>query len=54
MIPFADKYLDAVDALEESKKGGDSKAVELPKPESLKGIAEKEGLQHEITPTVDP
>ncbi|MGE3820203.1 MAG: hypothetical protein AB7I30_12355, partial [Isosphaeraceae bacterium] len=50
MIPFADRYLDASDAIEEATKAGETVNMTLPEPPSLKTLAEKEGLEHEITP----
>ncbi len=50
MIPFADKYLDVADEIEETKKAGEATTAALPSPESLKALAENEGLEHEITP----
>lgn len=50
MIPFADKYMEAVDDAAETKKLGSKTALVLPQAESLKTVAEKEGLDHEITP----
>src|SRR5262249_45066337 len=50
MIPFAEKYLDAADAIDEAKKAGETPSVALPKPDYLKDVAAKEGLQYELTP----
>jgi peptidyl-prolyl cis-trans isomerase D len=52
MLPFADAYLDASDAIEEAKKAGESVTTVLPAPKSLKEAAQKEGLEHEITPAL--
>jgi hypothetical protein len=50
MIPFADKYHDAEDEIADAKKQRETPTATLPKPESLKALAEKEGLEQEITP----
>ena len=50
MIPFADKYLAALDEQEEAKKQGNSSSVVLPTPRDLKAIADREGLNYEKTP----
>jgi len=50
MIPFADQYMEAVDEQAEAKKQNTTTKVTLPKPENLKAVAQKEGLEHEITP----
>ena len=50
MIPFADRYLEAADELAEAKKSGKRPGVALPTPESLKPVAEKEGLEHKVSP----
>lgn len=52
MIPFADRYLDANDAIEDAKKAGEAVVQPLPTPTSLKRLAEKEGMEHEITPAM--
>ncbi len=49
MIPFADKYLEAADEIAEAQKQSQTPKVELPKPELLKTVAEKEGLEYDIT-----
>ena len=50
MIPFADKYLAALDEQEEAKKQGNGSSVVLPTPQDLKSIADREGLNYEKTP----
>ncbi len=50
MIPFADKYLAALDEQEEAKKQGNGSSVVLPTPQDLKAIADREGLNYEKTP----
>jgi hypothetical protein len=50
MIPFADKYLAALDEQEEAKKQGNASSVVLPTPQDLKPIADREGLDYENTP----
>ena len=50
MIPFADKYLAALDEQEEAKKQGSGSSVVLPTPQDLKAIADREGLNYEKTP----
>jgi peptidyl-prolyl cis-trans isomerase D len=50
MDKFVGEYLEAADAIAEAKRQGNTPRVALPKPESLKPIADKEGLGHEITP----
>ncbi|WP_165226897.1 hypothetical protein [Aquisphaera insulae] len=48
--PFADKYLGALDDLEEAKKqGGGAATRPLPTPEDLKPVATREGLSYEKT-----
>lgn len=49
MIPFADKYLDAVDAIDEAKKSGSKTVAALPTPPPLKDEAAKEGLEYRVT-----
>lgn len=50
MIPFADRYLEAVDEQAEAKKGGLKSQATLPKPNDLQSVAKKEGLQYQATP----
>lgn len=50
MIPFADSYHDALDAINEAKKAGEKTSTALPKPADLKDVAKKEGLEHEVSP----
>jgi hypothetical protein len=50
MIPFADKYLAALDEQEETKKQRNSSSVDLPTPQDLKAVADREGLSYEKTP----
>lgn len=50
MIPDADGYYDALDEISEAKKEGKAPNVTLPKPRSLKAIAAREGLEHEVSP----
>ena len=54
MIPFADKYLAALDEQEEAKKQGNGSSVVLPTPQDLKAIADREGLNYEKTPLLSP
>ena len=54
MIPFADKYLAALDEQEEAKKQGNGSSVVLPTPRDLKAIADREGLNYEKTPLLSP
>jgi peptidyl-prolyl cis-trans isomerase D len=51
MIPFADKYLGALDELEETKKqsGAAHSEGSLPQPNDLKPVADREGLNYEKT-----
>src|SRR5271157_5040428 len=51
MIPFADKYLAALDEQEEAKKQGNASSVVLPTPQDLKAIADREGLNYEYEKT---
>ena len=50
MIPFADEYATALDELEEAKKQGTKAKKDLPAPVDLKELAQREGLNYEITP----
>jgi len=50
MNRFADSYHDALDAIEDAKKQGQTVTTKLPKATDLKEIATKAGLYHEITP----
>ncbi len=50
MIPFADKYLAALDEQDDAKKQGNGSSVVLPTPQDLKAIADRERLNHEKTP----
>jgi hypothetical protein len=52
MIPFADRYLSALDDQEEAKKQGGSSTVVLPTPQDLKAVADREGLNYERTPVL--
>ncbi|MFO0954476.1 MAG: hypothetical protein U0835_25615 [Isosphaeraceae bacterium] len=49
MIPFADKVAEQLDEAAEEAKQGRKVDYTPPTPESLKDVAEKNGLQHEIT-----
>ena len=49
MIPFADKYLAALDDQEEAKKQGGSSNGVLPTPQDLKPVADREGFHYEKT-----
>jgi peptidyl-prolyl cis-trans isomerase D len=53
MVPFADKYLDARDEIEESKKQGEKVLPALPRWTDLKDAARKAGLDYEVTPLLD-
>jgi len=48
-LPFAEDYLNALDDLDEAKKQGKEKTVTLPKPNDLKTVADKAGLNYEKT-----
>jgi hypothetical protein len=50
MIPFADRYLSALDDQEEAKKRGGSSTVVLTSPQDLKAVADREALNYEQTP----
>lgn len=50
MIPFADKYLSALEDFEEARKRGGKGEFVPPTPKELKEVAQREGLQHETTP----
>jgi len=50
MLPFADKYLAALDEQDDAKKQGNGSSVVLPTPQDLKAIADRERLNHEKTP----
>lgn len=47
---FANKYLDAKDDIAEAEKQHKTPRVQLPRPESLKALAEKAKLDYEVTP----
>ena len=49
MIPYADKVLALIDDAEDAAKQGRTNDASIPEPENLKAVADKEGLQHEIT-----
>jgi peptidyl-prolyl cis-trans isomerase D len=51
LIPIADKYLSALDEQEESKKSGQASTppVQVDVPD-VKSVAQREGLNHEVTP----
>ncbi len=49
LIPFADNYLAAADEKAEARKQGSTRQVELPKPEPLKAVAAKEGMEYDVT-----
>jgi hypothetical protein len=49
LIPFADQYATALDDNEEAKKQG-MPPKPLPKPMDLKDVAQREGLQYDLTP----
>jgi peptidyl-prolyl cis-trans isomerase D len=50
LIPYADDYLSALDDQEDAKKSGSAADVKFPAPIDLKALAEKEGINYEITP----
>lgn len=50
IIPFTNSYLEASDAIADAKKREEKTTVQLPKPTSLKDVASKEGMEHEISP----
>ena len=50
MIPFTDRYLLMVEEIAEAKKSRSTPKETLPRAESLKPLADKENLSHEITP----
>ena len=49
MLPFADQYASALDALEEARKKDPNATATMPEPQSLKEIAQREGLNYEVT-----
>jgi peptidyl-prolyl cis-trans isomerase D len=49
IVPFAEKYLGALDEQEEAKKQGSAATVLLPTPQDLKSVADREGLNYEKT-----
>jgi len=49
LIPFADQYATALDDNEEAKKQG-MPPKPLPQPMDLKDVAQREGLQYDLTP----
>jgi len=49
MIPFSDEYLTAVDELEDARKRDPKAKKVLPPHRSLKEVAQREGLIHEVT-----
>ncbi len=49
MIPFADKYLSALDDQEEAKKQGSAAKTALPTPQDLKAVADRESMNYEKT-----
>ncbi|GAC1464864.1 MAG: hypothetical protein NVSMB9_03920 [Isosphaeraceae bacterium] len=53
MIPFADRYLEVADEIAEAKKQGTAPQTALPQPEILKTNADKEKLDHEISPLLN-
>jgi hypothetical protein len=50
LIAFSLSYAEALDEIEEAKKQGARKIPELPTPTDLKELAQREGLNHEVTP----
>lgn len=53
LIPFADRYANALDEIDLAKKEGRStKKAALPEPESLKDLATREGFGYELTPMI--
>ncbi len=50
MIPFVEKYLNALDEQDDAKKQGTGSSVVLPTPQDLKAIADRERLNYEKTP----
>ena len=50
LFPFYDKYHTAKDEIEEAKKQGEATKTELPRMTDLKGVAEKEHLEYDMTP----
>jgi len=50
MIPFTDRYLQVAEEIADARKSGSTPREAPPKYESLKPLAEKEKLSHEITP----
>jgi hypothetical protein len=53
LIPFADRYQEALDEIRDAKKNGETPTTKLPKPADLAPIAEKAGLKHELSPLLD-
>jgi peptidyl-prolyl cis-trans isomerase D len=49
MIPFVDKVLEQLDEAADAAKAGRKAEVKTPEAPSLKPVAEKEGLQYEVT-----
>jgi peptidyl-prolyl cis-trans isomerase D len=52
MIPFVEKYLNALDEQDDAKKQGNGSSVVLPTPQDLKAIADRERLNYEKTPLI--
>ena len=50
LIPYADEYLSALDEQEDAEKQGAKADVEFPAPLDLKALAQKEGVNYEISP----
>jgi peptidyl-prolyl cis-trans isomerase D len=50
LIPYADEYLSALDDQEDARKSGGTTDVKFPAPLDLKALAQKEGVNYEITP----
>ncbi len=50
MIPFADKYLEALDEIAEAKKDGTTTKAVVPSFVDLKAAAKKEGLEYDLAP----
>ena len=50
IIPFSDKYHDALDEIKEAKKEGKTPRATLPRFEPLKHVAQREGLEFDDSP----
>ncbi|WZO96296.1 hypothetical protein EP7_003287 [Isosphaeraceae bacterium EP7] len=53
LIPFADKYQEAIDEIKDAQKNGETPTTTLPKPADLEPVAKKAGLNYEKSPLLD-